>query len=205
MVQLALIVTASLALPVLCRPGLAAESAPAAAAAAAATGKVEAVVSVVPAADGTLVINLKDAARIEAPFVKEEDSTAAQGFAIAVPPKSPKVPGAVELSFIMPKNGVYTVWVRAFWSTDKEEACSNSVQLQLGKAKPLMVTDATYGAWHWVQARFQNREHPYAVELEAGTNQVVLANREKGYKIDQLFITPWNKDESQRRVPQGIE
>lgn len=155
--------------------------------------------------DGSLVLHLKAAVRVDPPFAREEDPSAAEGAAIAVPPKAGKAPGGVELRFHLPAAGVYSIWMRAFWGTDGEDACSNSLLFQLDDGRPVVVQDATYRVWHWVPVRFQGGEHPGAVELAAGPHRVLLQNREDGIKLDQVFVAPWFKDEFQRRIPQGIE
>jgi hypothetical protein len=147
-----------------------------------------------------VVLHLKDAARIEAPFTRIEDPTAAGGVAIAVPPKAGARPGALALPFTIAARGKYSIWLRAYWGTDGEGACSDSVNVSLDGGAPRMAQDATYETWHWLPLRARE-----GIELDAGPHTLLFTNREDGIKLDQVFITPWDDDESARCVPQGIE
>ena len=139
-----------------------------------------------------------------APFVRVQEATAVGGTAIAVPPKAGKAPGGLDLTFRLQKAGVYTFWFRAYWGTDGEEACSNSVFVRIDDASPVIVQDATYRAWHWVVVRLPGNRQG-TLELAAGTHKIHLTNREDGILLDQILITPWHPDELRRRVPEGVE
>lgn len=147
-----------------------------------------------------IVLHARNATRIEAPFVLTDDPTGAAGVVVAVPPKAGTRPGALLVPFTIPAKGKYSIWLRAYWGTDHEGACSDSVVVSLDGASPRMVQDATYEVWHWLPLRARE-----GIELDAGPHSLLFTNREDGIKFDQLFITPWDDDESARYVPQGIE
>ena len=153
-----------------------------------------------PPAQNVLVLHLADAKRVKPPFVHIKDPTAARGAAVAVPPKAGKWPGALALPFDLPRAGVYNLWLRAYWGTDKQDACSNSVTFQLNERFPVTAQDGTYRIWHWVQIRMPGR-HQGAVKLAAGRHIFILRNREDGIKIDQVLLAPWHEDELKRYSP----
>lgn len=147
-----------------------------------------------------IVIHAAQADVIEPPFVLVEDATAADGQALAAPPKAGDAPGAAHVAFQIPRDGVYSIWVRVFWGTDGETACSNSLSVQLDGDAPVDLQDGTYESWHWLPLR-----RSAGIPLTAGAHALLFRNREDGIKFDQIFITPWHEDELARRVPQGIE
>lgn len=147
-----------------------------------------------------IVLHVKDATRIEPPFVRTDDPTGAAGVVVAVPPKAGARPGALLVPFTIPAKGKYSIWLRVYWATDHEGACSDSVNVSLDGASPRMVQDATYETWHWLPLRARE-----AIDLDVGPHTLLFTNREDGIKFDQVFITPWDDDESARYVPQGIE
>ncbi len=150
--------------------------------------------------DPTLVIHAGEARKIVAPFVLCEDAAAAGGKAIEVPPKAGEEPGAVEIPFTIKQEGMYSIWLRAYWGADGEGACSNSVGLTIDRVDTATIEDATYETWHWVA--YQRGE---GVTLSAGEHLLLFTNREDGIRFDQVFITPWYEDEMDRRTPQGVE
>jgi len=150
--------------------------------------------------DPTLVIHAVEARKIVAPFVLCEDAGAAGGKAIEVPPKAGKEPGAVEIPFTIKQEGMYSIWLRAYWGTDGEGACSNSVGLTVDGLDTATIEDATYETWHWVAYR-----RGKGLRLSAGLHLLLFRNREDGIRFDQVFITPWYEDEMDRRTPQGVE
>jgi hypothetical protein len=149
--------------------------------------------------NGIVVLHLASCTNRTPPFAVVEDEKAAQGRALAIPALSGKDPGSFDMSFELPQGGKYAVWLRAFW----EDGCGNSVRMGLNEQTPVRVTDNTYGAWHWVQARF-SRTSP-AVSLEPGVHRLRLWNREDGIRMDQVLLAPWDDDEFMRYIPQGIE
>lgn len=154
--------------------------------------------------DGSLLLHVRDAGEVQAPFALAHDEEAAEGVCLEVPPGAEDKPGLAQLSFVVEKPGVYSVFIRAYWSTDGEKACSNSVTCALDDLAPVAVEDATYESWHWVPAKFGVAREG-AVELAAGTHHLRFFKREKAIRIDQVFLTPWFADEFERRVPQGNE
>jgi hypothetical protein len=138
---------------------------------------------------------------MEAPFELLRDESAAGGVAVTVPPKAGAKPGALLVPFTLPTAGAYSIWVRTFWSTDGDGACSDSINVVLDSgALTCMLQDGSYEVWHWLPLR-----RAQAIQLTAGEHTLLFTNREDGIKFDQIFITPWNEDESARRIPQGIE
>ncbi len=164
------------------------------------TGDVLEIESAETVEDPTLVLHTQLATVMEPPFSRCEDPDAAGGAAIEVPPKAGKAPGAVEIPFTIKQEGMYSIWIRAYWSTDGKRACSNSVTLAIDDLPPLKIEDATYGVWHWVAYRRRK-----GTALSHGSHLLRFTNREDGIRLDQVFITPWNDDEMERRIPQGIE
>ena len=157
-------------------------------------------VPTVSAEPAGIVLHARNAERIEKPFIRQEDATAAEGMAVAVPPKAGAAPGAVLLPFTLGQDGTHSIWVRVYWGTDGEGACSDSLSVSLDGKAPRTLQDATHEAWHWIPLSGDQ-----GIELAAGDHSLLFTNREDGIKFDQVFITPWSDDESARRVPQGIE
>ncbi|MBN1257684.1 MAG: hypothetical protein JXA52_08265 [Planctomycetes bacterium] len=151
-------------------------------------------------ADGSCVFHALTG-QISKPFVSVDDPTAAGGKAIEIPSKSGKnLSGRVSLDFELPAKGCYTLWARTFWGIDGQRGCSNSIAVQIDESTPVVIQDATYEFWHWVQYRQRG-----GIEIPAGKHTINLINREDGIRIDQVFLTPWYEDEFDRRVPQGVE
>jgi hypothetical protein len=138
------------------------------------------------------------------PFSRVNDATAAGGVAVQVAPRAGTEPGGLELPFDIEKAGPCLIWIRAFWGTDGEDACSNSVYLQVDGKVQIQVQDGTYRSWHWVVARFTGNPAGW-IDLGTGAHRLRLENREDGIKIDQIYIIPWEANEMDRYVPQGIE
>lgn len=76
------------------------------------------------------------------------------------------------------KAGNFYVFARTFW----ENGCGNSVMLVVNGKELILGEDGTYNKWHWV-------DNPTKISLKAGTNTIVMKNRETGVKIDQVFMT----------------
>ena len=150
--------------------------------------------------DPTLVLHAQRATVMKPPFSRCEDSDAAEGVAVEVPPKAGEEPGALEIPFSIQREGVYSIWLRAYWGTDGERACSNSVRLAIDNLPPARIEDATYEVWHWVAYK-----RGKSISLSRGSHRLRFMNREDGIRFDQIFITPWYEDEMERRIPQGIE
>ena len=143
-------------------------------------------------------------ATVSPPFVLLADPTAAGGQSVTVPPGAGTALGAVRLDFTVPTAGDYQLWLRCFWGTDHDDACSNSVAVILDGGRPVTIEDGTYRVWHWLPVAFAaDRRAPLA--LTAGPHALLLQNREDGVKFDQVFLAPWTADEFARRVPQGLE
>jgi len=154
--------------------------------------------------NGSIVIDLTLSSTIEPPFVVTNDLTAAAGRALTVPPRAGNKQGRAALAFQLDRGGSYDVWIRAYWGTDGEDACSNSIQLELDGHRPVLVTDSTYRQWHWVKAR-PGGALKTGFKLAPGAHTLRLTNREDGIKLDQALLTPWHADEFMRYIPDGIE
>lgn len=89
------------------------------------------------------------------------------------------VGGTATYEIVVPKNGEYTLWIRAWWL----DSCGNSIAISIdGGPKRIIGNDRTYKRWHWVKCRAK-------LKLEKGKRTLTLANREDGVKIDQLLFT----------------
>ena len=151
-----------------------------------------------------ILLHAAAATNMQPPFIRCADSSAAAGVGVEVPPGAGHAEGSLCLSFAVEKTGPCTVWIRAFWGTDGEDACSNSIYVQLDGRPRILVQDATYRAWHWVRARFPVSREGCA-QLAAGAHRLLLESREDGIKIDQIYIVPWHPNEMECYVPQDIE
>lgn len=151
-----------------------------------------------------VLLHAAAATNIQPPFVVGSDPTAAAGVGVAVPPGAGTAVGYLGLPFSVGKAGPYTIWIRALWGTDGEDACSNSIYVQPAGAPRVLVQDATYRHWHWVRARFPASREGW-VQLAAGPQNLRLESREDGIQIDQIYIVPWYSSEMECYVPQDIE
>jgi hypothetical protein len=151
-----------------------------------------------------ILLHAAAATNIQPPFVLAAYPSAAAGVGVAVPPGAGTAPGVLCLPYVVQKAGPYTIWIRALWGTDGEDACSNSVYVQPDGAPRVLVQDATYRAWHWVRARFPAAREGW-VQLAAGAHDLRLESREDGILIDQIYIIPWHPSEMECYVPQDIE
>ena len=151
-----------------------------------------------------IIVQLAEATTISHPFKVVESPLAANGKSVAVPPGAGESPGILKASFEVPESRKYSVWVRVYWGTDKEEACSNSVLLGIDDADPVTVTDNVFNSWHWLEVRTPGPGND-GVWLKKGRHAVRLLNREDGIELDQALITPWYEDEFMRYVPDGIQ
>jgi len=138
------------------------------------------------------------------PFICRDDPASAGGLCVEVPPGAGYAEGSFSLSCDVDQAGPYTLWLRAFWGSDGEDACSNSIYVQLDSQPRILVQDATYRAWHWVRARFPGAREGW-VQIAAGTHRLQFASREDGIKIDQIYLVPWHPNEMECYVPQEIE
>lgn len=85
----------------------------------------------------------------------------------------------------VPAAGSYTLWARVMWPN----GCGNSFWVaKSGRPPQVIGGDGTYDAWHWVAAKNK-------LVLEAGTNTIVVYNREDGVYLDEIQIT------TTKRVP----
>ena len=127
-----------------------------------------------------VVLHVKDATSVEAPFELRDDATAACGVALGAPLSagSPKKPGRATFALEVTQAGKYHAWVRGRWGDE----CSNSISLAVGKSGGRGVgNDDVYNAWHWVEAG--------TYQLEAKTHEVVLVQREAGAAVEQILFT----------------
>jgi hypothetical protein len=86
--------------------------------------------------------------------------------------------GSATIRFNVKKAGVYNLWSRVFWAN----GCGNSIEAVVNGGSPkILGEDGTYDRWHWVGGSAK-------VALKAGTNVLVLKNRETGVKVDQFFL-----------------
>jgi hypothetical protein len=86
--------------------------------------------------------------------------------------------GSATIKFNVKKAGVYYVWARTFWAN----GCGNSIAVSVnGSGDKILGEDGTYDKWHWVGGAAR-------VQLKAGTNTIVLKNRETGVRVDQFFF-----------------
>jgi len=154
--------------------------------------------------DKSIIINLSSSKHVQPPFQLSADPEAAGGQCIEVPPKAGKSPGLVKLQFENLHKGRYSLYLRAFWGSDGEKACSNSIFLNLNNSGDIKIQDSTWGSWHWVSFNPRGKANDYVI-LEKGLQTLVFHNREDGVKFDQIFLTPWFEDEYDRRIPTGIE
>lgn len=106
----------------------------------------------------------------------------------------PKVTGGeATYEFTLKESGTYFLWCRVWWLDE----CGNSLTMTLNDGRPFTFgNDAVYKSWHWVKAP---RRVP-DLRMEAGTQKLMIQNREDGVRIDQVLIT---KD--RRFVPVGVE
>ena len=85
--------------------------------------------------------------------------------------------GQAVYKFRAPKSGLFTLWARTMWA----QGCGNSILVSVNGDTPEIIgQDGTYGDWHWLRGA--------RVKLKAGTNTLVLKNRETGIKVDQFFL-----------------
>jgi hypothetical protein len=144
------------------------------------------------------------ATNMQPPFIRRTDPLAAGGVCLEVPPGAGHAEGTISLPFAVETTGPYTVWIRAFWGSDGEDACSNSLHLQIDGLPRILVQDATYRVWHWVRARFPASREGW-VQIAAGAHRLQLGSREDGIKVDQIYCVPWHPNEMACYVPQDIE
>lgn len=146
------------------------------------------------------IIDAGDALEITAPALKTTDSQAAKQTIIHIPDGKGKPPegqspdlkyGGARFSIEMPCAGECRIWVRVWW----EGSCGNTICVKTSQdAQPVTVgNDGTYNAWHWLEV-------PGKHALVAGTNEILLLNREDGVRFDQMLIT-----NDMEYYPQGIE
>lgn len=181
--------------------------APVVASSASAASNTPAAIPAAPPARSTahgVLLHAAAATNIQPPFVISADPSAAAGVVVEVPPKAGTASGALFLPYAVKTTGPYTIWIRAFWGTDGEDACSNSIYVQPDGAPRVLVEDATYRAWHWVRARYPAAREGW-VQIAAGAHRLRLESREDGIKIDQIYIVPWYPNEMECYVPQDIE
>jgi len=161
-----------------------------------------------PAPGGlALVLEAEDGA-VQPPMVVEDFAPqkhprlgmqrASGGKCVAVPKdankacklKKEKPKGKVTMKFNAPRAGNYYIYVRTLWSA-VGRGCSNSFGMILDDSKPLAVTDATYGVWHWIKFKSNDPRStaPRAFKLTKGEHTLTFTNREDDTRLDQVYIT----------------
>ena len=110
--------------------------------------------------------------------------------------------GEVALRFHVPKDGVYYIYPRTWWT----DGCSNSFGMVLDDRTPLAVTDSAYGVWHWIKLKPDDVRSagPRPFELKRGEHVITFTNREDDTKLDQVYITD-NPDDRPDGVMKKVE
>jgi hypothetical protein len=106
----------------------------------------------------------------------------------------PKVSGGqASYTFPLDDSGTYYLWCRVWWLDE----CGNSFTMTLNEGRPFTFgQDAVYKTWHWVKAPRRIRD----LKMDAGPQQLIIKNREDGFRIDQILLTL-----DKRFVPVGVE
>jgi len=104
--------------------------------------------------------------------------------------KKEKPKGKVTMKFSVPEDGTYYIYPRTWWSATGR-GCSNSFGMILDDRKPLAVTDATYGVWHWIKFKSDDPRStaPRPFKLKKGEHTLTFTNREDDTRLDQVYIT----------------
>jgi hypothetical protein len=157
-------------------------------------------------AEGTVICFEAESGAIEAPFEKATTPKAdkkpvkpqkSSGGYVLIPAKAngakkgrDDLPGKVTFKVKVPAKGEYWVWGRCLWPN----GCGNSFYVRKADGKnQIMGEDGTYDVWHWMKCR------DFKLALSQGVNTIIVANREDGVMLDQVFLTTTD------RVPQGAE
>jgi len=111
---------------------------------------------------------------------------------------------AVRYDVVIPKDGTYYLWIRAWWSMDfddgeREGIFGNTVGVSIESYTEYWVIggDGVLDVLHWVYLRDADKPRP--LKLRKGVNIIKLLARESGVKIDQLLLTT-----DVKFVPTGI-
>lgn len=75
------------------------------------------------------------------------------------------------------KAGRYSIWMR-LWSNG---ICSDTIFISIGDEKPRTVANGVFHKWVWTKAG--------RWDLESGTVEISLADREDGILVDQILLT----------------
>jgi len=105
--------------------------------------------------------------------------------------------GSTTLSFTVPNDGKYYVWLRVWW----RHGCANTFSVQPDGDKNIddKVTDNTYKAWRWL-AVGRTPFEPGPFEFKKGEHTLKLTSREDGSVLDQVLVV----DDPEYR-PTGVE
>ena len=154
-----------------------------------------------------ILINIADAAKVEAPMRLVDDSNVAKGKYLW----APEGPGHKELhkqgqgsatyEFEVKTRGKYAFWGRGHWCC----GCGNSLFIQFDDRgqQYLFADDGTYGVWHWVRYGGTGDK---TFRFREGKHTLKITNREDGAKIDQvLLLLEDSQDKEEQYVPVGIE
>jgi len=141
---------------------------------------------------GTIRLSAADVTALRPPFGTAPSAASPGGTCLAIPEgkgDKSRCSGRAEFAFEWSGDRPARVWLRCRWN----DGCGNSVLLQVGAARPVVVgQDAVYDVWHWVDGGL--------FRPGTGRCRLVLAEREDGIAIDQVLICPGDA----RFIPSGL-